>query len=1085
MEAARFSAGRMLGVLALGLIAGVSWCGICAGATESSSDLVRGEPSLLVTNVAQFRSIPAEAFLGHCAFQLNAAVTLVDTNRDLLVLQDETGVVGLIPMAGLRGMSVRVGQRVLAEGARCFPAVLGFPNYPYRPSGWDLRPSFEAPTDWGEYHLTRMRGFLHPPVTGEYFFWIASDNSSELWLSSNSDPTKARKIAFMGRYAWASPHEWSRYPSQRSESVLLQAGRTYYIEALQEQTTGGDNLAVAWQGPSLERSVIEASCLTPWIESPNQASVAGTNGILREYWTNFSLGSLATLAGPRPVGSALSVDELRITPQGQGNLPKPCTIAGDEQLSPEDNYRWVEVQGNVTFTGRDGEVGLLELLDGEARIQVRVLRGDAASLRRYRNSNVRVEGVCEGVYNQKEVLVPGLIWVPTEESISLIETITTNSASGTTGQPAKLISNNTNTAMGGFYGTRGVVTFNDRVFGKDLMFVQEDTAAIFVSLEGRNFENQFAVGRWVELGGPFQPGKNIPTLRPLAVMELGWRSMPAPMTQPVQVPVAGNRDGRWTEAEGVMHSVNSNGTVMLRGVGGPLLVWIGKTSTEALSQYVDAKLRVQGVLSLNIQDEPLLLVPSTSFVDVEREAPTDPFTAPIRLVSNLLADDAEAAMAHRVKLAGNVTFNGQRSFFMQDATGGVRVQPVEDHELRVGQAVEVVGFPSAGGAVRTLTEALVRPVGGVRALQPEELDAGEGISFKHAGTLVQISAKLIALRNRDGSQVLELQEKQRVFEAELPLGPVELPAIAPGSRLRLRGVCDFTTDVPAASGSVVAESPLTGALRIRLRSPADVVLLSGPPWWTWQHTAVLVGTLLMILMVLLLRIHLLRRRLERQLVFSRQIIESQESERHRIAANLHDGLGQNLLVIKNQVRLAMQPAVDESMLRQRLDEISGCASQAIEEVREITHALRPYQLDRLGLTQTIRASVSRAAENSSIVFASHVDGIEGLFDKESEIHVYRIVQEAVNNILKHSAATEAAVVVRKLAAGASLSVRDNGRGFDAGAIYDLHSDDLGHGLSGIKERVRILGGTFVIDSRPGQGTSLSIEIPVSLPKHET
>jgi signal transduction histidine kinase len=404
--------------------------------------------------------------------------------------------------------------------------------------------------------------------------------------------------------------------------------------------------------------------------------------------------------------------------------------------------------------------------------------------------------------------------------------------------------------------------------------------------------------------------------------------------------------------------------------------------------------------------------------------------------------------------------------------------------MQVGQAVEVAGFPRADGSVRALTEAVVRPARDVPDVQPQMLDAGGGIPFKHAGSLVRISANLIAQRTRDGSQVLELQEKQRVFEAELPAQETALPAFAPGSRIQLSGVCDFAADVSEASGIGAAESPSTGALKIWLRSPADVVLLSGPPWWSWKYTAALVGTLLTVLGASLLRIHLLRRGLERQLAFSRQIIESQESERRRIAANLHDSLGQNLLVIKNQARLAMQPAAEESVLRQRLDEISGCASQAILEVRDITHALRPYQLDRLGLSQTIRATVSRAAENSPVLFASHADDIDGLFDKESEIHVYRIVQEAVNNILKHSAATEAAVVVKRMPATVSLSFRDNGRGFDAGAIHSAKSHDVGHGISGIKERVRILGGTFVFDSRPGQGASLTIEIPVPSPRHE-
>jgi len=239
----------------------------------------------------------------------------------------------------------------------------------------------------------------------------------------------------------------------------------------------------------------------------------------------------------------------------------------------------------------------------------------------------------------------------------------------------------------------------------------------------------------------------------------------------------------------------------------------------------------------------------------------------------------------------------------------------------------------------------------------------------------------------------------------------------------------------------------------------------------------------------LLGIYLLRRRLERQqaaqLAFSRQIIQSQERERHRIAANLHDSLGQNLLVIKNQARLAMQPVANEAMLLQRLNEISGMASQAIEEVRQITHDLRPYQLDRLGLTQAIRGIVRRVSENCPTLFASHVDEIDGLFDNESEINIYRIVQEGVNNVVKHSHATEATVVIKKQAALLSISVRDNGCGLDAGPNGAGELPFAGFGLKGITERARILGGKTAVNSQPGQGVSLTVEVPLPNPSHAT
>jgi signal transduction histidine kinase len=247
----------------------------------------------------------------------------------------------------------------------------------------------------------------------------------------------------------------------------------------------------------------------------------------------------------------------------------------------------------------------------------------------------------------------------------------------------------------------------------------------------------------------------------------------------------------------------------------------------------------------------------------------------------------------------------------------------------------------------------------------------------------------------------------------------------------------------------------------------------------------LISFLLIVLGGTLLWMRLLGRRYERrqlaQLEFSRQILQSQETERRRIAANLHDSLGQNLLVIKNQLHLAMQPTQDRRVMFERLDTVSGMASQVIEEVRQITHDLRPYQLERVGLTQTLRGTVRRVSENCPIAFASNVDDVDGLFDNDGEIHIYRILQEALNNIVKHSGATEATVVVRREANSVFIVVRDNGRGVAGDITNGTELSRAGFGLSGIDERARILRGKANFDSRPGQGFRLIVEIP--LPGH--
>ncbi len=122
-------------------------------------------------------------------------------------------------------------------------------NYPNHPSGRDLLTSFEAPVNWADAYGTRIQGYLSPPVTGYYTFWIASDDNGELWLSTNDNPANAVKIAYVT--SWTGSRDWANAnnPTQQSAQIYLQAGQRYYVEALQKEGGGGDNLAVRWELP--------------------------------------------------------------------------------------------------------------------------------------------------------------------------------------------------------------------------------------------------------------------------------------------------------------------------------------------------------------------------------------------------------------------------------------------------------------------------------------------------------------------------------------------------------------------------------------------------------------------------------------------------------------------------------------------------------------------------------------------------------------------------------------------------------------------------------------------------------------------
>jgi len=222
------------------------------------------------------------------------------------------------------------------------------------------------------------------------------------------------------------------------------------------------------------------------------------------------------------------------------------------------------------------------------------------------------------------------------------------------------------------------------------------------------------------------------------------------------------------------------------------------------------------------------------------------------------------------------------------------------------------------------------------------------------------------------------------------------------------------------------------------------------------------------------RIRRLTRAKQAHEAFSRRLIESQEGERKRIAAELHDSLSQTLAVIKNRALLSLQTPDDHRRALEQLDEIVEAAAHALDEVRDISYNLRPYHLDRLGLAKAIEAMLDKVLVPRGIRVRTDIDALEGVLSSEVEIGIYRIAQEAVNNIVKHAAATDVSVTIRRQDGSVAMTIRDNGAGFTADAARRAG----GFGLIGIAERARLLGTEPVIDSAPGRGTTLRIAIAV-------
>ena len=235
------------------------------------------------------------------------------------------------------------------------------------------------------------------------------------------------------------------------------------------------------------------------------------------------------------------------------------------------------------------------------------------------------------------------------------------------------------------------------------------------------------------------------------------------------------------------------------------------------------------------------------------------------------------------------------------------------------------------------------------------------------------------------------------------------------------------------------------------------------------------------------RVQILTRAKAAQEAFSRRLIESQEAERKRIAAELHDSLSQSLVVIKNRALLSLRTPDDHQRTLDQMDEIAEAATDAIDEVKEIAYNLRPFHLDRLGLTAAIDAMLNNVADAHGLHVVKDLDPLDGVFPKDEEINVYRIVQEGVTNIVKHAAATEVKVTIARdlRTHTVAIAIEDNGQGFVRAAPAGVATSGAGKGgfgLQGMAERARLFGGEPSVQSVPGQGTTIRLTLHVDPPQ---
>jgi len=212
---------------------------------------------------------------------------------------------------------------------------------------------------------------------------------------------------------------------------------------------------------------------------------------------------------------------------------------------------------------------------------------------------------------------------------------------------------------------------------------------------------------------------------------------------------------------------------------------------------------------------------------------------------------------------------------------------------------------------------------------------------------------------------------------------------------------------------------------------------------------------------------------------SSRLLSAQEEERKKISRELHDELGQSLTLMKFRLRsVEKQLREDQGALKDEAGNILLYMNTVIEDVRRISKDLCPFILEDLGLTRALQWLADNFAKNNrDIRLTLDLPDIDSLFPQDAQTSIYRILQEALTNLVKHSGAGSASVVIRKEAKSVSFSIEDDGKGFDMTKVKSQDAAERGLGLASMEERVSMLGGSLTLWSEQGKGTRITFSIP--------
>ena len=610
-------------------------------------------------------------------------------------------------------------------------------------------------------------------------------------------------------------------------------------------------------------------------------------------------------------------------------------------------------------------------------------------------------------------------------------------------------------------------------------FIQDPTWSIYVSSSGAETRETPRVGDYWEVEGNSSV-HFAPDVQLRRAFYLGPGKLPEPIRPTWDELVNGSLATKYVEIQGIAAAVKADDLVLLTREGTVQLL-LDDWDQTALKKLEGALVRVRGVGSPARDTNQMIMMMArlrlyNATANVDEPAPADAFDIPLKQASDLLLFDPRADALRRIKVAGQILQDRPGEYFLTDRTNGFRFRPKDAVRLRPGDLVEVVGFPDMSGPAPVLLEALVHVTGKTNLPDAVQLSGDALLNGKLDSTRVRVESRLVGLSTDHSDHILELLAGTRSYIARLPINRGTLSGILPGSLLELTGVY-------AGHGGDRASSRGIDSFELLLGTAADIQVLERPSWWTARHTLTVIGGLVLVILVALIWNTQLRRQVEERSmqlaseIKSRELAERQramEEERTRIAQDLHDDLGATLTEIRFLSAVKSRDSLVPETTRSQLLEVSEKSRQMVSSLDEIVWAVNPANDSLPSLTSYLRHVAEEFFRATNVRCRLDVEPTPPPVALTSEVrhNLYLAVREALNNVAKHSHASEAWLRIHWKERTLLIAIEDNGLGFnEPDLVYS------GNGLRNMERRMERIGGRFECDSRPGSGTSCRIYLP--------